>query len=157
VLRQNTTSVNSVQAAAAATGDIVITAVLCYLLNDSRTGVGRTNTIINKLIKYAINRGAMTSVCALLNLVFFVSLPETFVFMVPLLPSGQLYVISVVSMLLARHGLRDRAKQSHETTAGSFPLTSIHVSNNGHSFMHQDSNPAEGIQVQKQVLTWRDD
>jgi len=64
--------------------------------------------MINRLMLYAIERGAATSACALLNLIFFVGMPGTFIFMIFLEPSCPLYVISVVSMLANRSSLRSQ-------------------------------------------------
>ncbi|EEB99902.1 hypothetical protein MPER_00294, partial [Moniliophthora perniciosa FA553] len=49
--------------------DIIITLVLCFLLNEARSNSRRTNTIVDKLILYAINRGAATSTAALVQLI----------------------------------------------------------------------------------------
>lgn len=119
----STAAVSSTQSGATAACDVVITVILCWVLHDARSSVrksfsGRsfqlrpsgkafkTEMTINRLIAYAIERGAATSACALLNLAFFVGKPDTFIFMVFLEPSCPLYLISVVSMLANRTSLR---------------------------------------------------
>jgi len=47
--------------AAAIFSDIMIAATLCIILDHNRTGFENTNTLINKLIIYAINRCILTS------------------------------------------------------------------------------------------------
>ncbi|KAJ3805382.1 hypothetical protein EV368DRAFT_68051 [Lentinula lateritia] len=85
----------------------------------------QTNGIINKMIIYAINRGAVTSISALLNMILFVSVPGTFIFMIPLVPSCPLYVISVVSMLIVRTSLRSELGGGITTLpSGSYALES---------------------------------
>ncbi|PBK81734.1 hypothetical protein ARMGADRAFT_1090973 [Armillaria gallica] len=57
--------------------DVLVAASLCYYLHTSRTGLKRTDTIINKLIFYAINNGLLTGqshsilLCLLTNDVHF--------------------------------------------------------------------------------------
>ncbi|KAF8904082.1 hypothetical protein CPB84DRAFT_1773358 [Gymnopilus junonius] len=84
---QYTERVSSTQAEATAACDVVITSILCWVLHDARSTIrksfdGRlpyqyaqeksinTESTINHLVLYAIERGAATSACALLNLVF---------------------------------------------------------------------------------------
>lgn len=48
--------------------DVYITVVLCVLLHHSRSGIKSTDTIITKLIVYAVHRGVITTVLSLLTL-----------------------------------------------------------------------------------------
>ncbi|KAF9072656.1 hypothetical protein BDP27DRAFT_1320352 [Rhodocollybia butyracea] len=57
----STVRITSTQAAGTALCDIMITGILCWLLHTAKSGIRSTNTVINKLILYAINRGAVTS------------------------------------------------------------------------------------------------
>ncbi|KAF5335241.1 hypothetical protein D9757_015214 [Collybiopsis confluens] len=123
---------------------IVFTAplTLCYILKEAKSGVRRTDGMIDKMILYAINRGVATSLCALLNLILFVSVPNTFIFMIPLVPSCQLYVISVVSMLTTRGALRAELGRGGITTLpGSFPLSTYGGSNTYQSYENQPTIP----------------
>ncbi|KAM5541163.1 hypothetical protein V8D89_005092 [Ganoderma adspersum] len=43
--------------------DILIVAGLCYYLHSKRTGFRSTDSVIDRLIIYAINRGVLTAVC----------------------------------------------------------------------------------------------
>ena len=52
-----------------AVSDIGIAAVLIFLLQRSRTGFRRSETIINRLIIFTINTGLLTSLCALMSLI----------------------------------------------------------------------------------------
>ncbi|GAW06509.1 hypothetical protein LENED_008440 [Lentinula edodes] len=117
--------ITSIQSGITALCDILITGILCYILQDSKSGLKRTNGMINKMIIYAINRGAVTSISALLNMILFVSVPNTFIFMIPLVPSCPLYVISVVSMLIVRTSLRSELGGGSTTLpSGSYALES---------------------------------
>ncbi|KAF8158510.1 hypothetical protein B0H34DRAFT_709156 [Crassisporium funariophilum] len=168
----STARVSSTQSGATAACDVAITAVLCYVLHGARRGVRksfdgrnfppasqkalRTETTINQLIVYSIERGAATSMCALLNLIFFVGKPNTFIFMIFLEPSCPLYLISVVSMLTNRSALRaqlsdgegqlidDEQQLHHFTLSEVLPRSQLFA-------------PAqEGVLVQKEILTWRE-
>lgn len=204
-----TARVSSTQSGATAACDVVITAILCWVLHDARSSVrksfdGRvpplrahaksfkTETTINRLILYAIERGVATSACALLNLVFFVGKPGTFIFMIFLEPSCPLYLISVVSMLANRstlraqltddevyltdtmdpHQLGDRYTLSAvERAESSRRHQSLHIIDGQSRPSRVDRSEArqhvsskdsskdsavEGVIVQKQVLTWRE-
>ncbi|KAJ8073157.1 hypothetical protein PM082_020026 [Marasmius tenuissimus] len=142
-LLATTTGITSTQAGLTVACDITITVILCYVLNTSRSQSRRTDSIIDKLIIYAINRGAATSLAALVQLILFVAKPGTLTLYVssPMLvkdqvlirlklnsaifltPSCHLYVISVCSMLISREGLRSQLCVIPETNfqLGEFP------------------------------------
>lgn len=52
-----------------AASDIGIAFVLIFLLQRSRTGFKRSETIINRLILFTINTGLLTSLCAVMSLI----------------------------------------------------------------------------------------
>jgi len=49
--------------------DLMITVILCVLLHRSRSGIKETDTLIIKLMVYAINRGVVTTLLATLTLI----------------------------------------------------------------------------------------
>ncbi|KXN92800.1 hypothetical protein AN958_04765 [Leucoagaricus sp. SymC.cos] len=135
---------------AACACDILITVLLCYVLHDSRSGIRRSDSVVDKMIMYAINRGAMTSIFALLQLITFLALETTFVFMLFILPSSQLYVISVCSMLLTRDSLRAKLKgPSGFTGSTSFPLDNFSEPRPGRV-------TAGSVTVATSVIKWND-
>ncbi|KAM5536927.1 hypothetical protein V8D89_009474 [Ganoderma adspersum] len=86
--------------------DIIITAALLYYLNSKRTGFKRTNSIINRLIIYAVNRGTLTAICQAGVFVSFVAFPaRLFHFPFDLL-SGKLYCNTLLAMLNAQKTMR---------------------------------------------------
>ncbi|PIL34895.1 hypothetical protein GSI_02682 [Ganoderma sinense ZZ0214-1] len=58
--------------------DILIVAGLCYYLHSKRTGFKTTDSIIDRLIIYAINRGVLTAMCQAIWLITSVALPGHF-------------------------------------------------------------------------------
>ncbi|KAJ6563452.1 hypothetical protein B0H10DRAFT_1966127 [Mycena sp. CBHHK59/15] len=67
------------QGAACAACDITITVFLSYILRRARTGMRRTDSVLDKMVIYAFNRGTVTSLLALIQLIFFVAMPTTFI------------------------------------------------------------------------------
>lgn len=49
--------------------DVAIAVTLIFLLQRSRTGFKRSETIINRLILFTINTGLLTSMCAIMSLI----------------------------------------------------------------------------------------
>ncbi|KAG8218151.1 hypothetical protein J3R82DRAFT_3693 [Butyriboletus roseoflavus] len=95
-------SVNAVAAA----GDVLIAAFLCSLLQMSRTGFRRSDTMINKLIVFSINTGLLTSICAVASLISIAAWPTTFIYIAFYFCLGRLYCNSLLATLNARKGLR---------------------------------------------------
>ncbi|KAG9220105.1 hypothetical protein CCMSSC00406_0009872 [Pleurotus cornucopiae] len=87
----------SVQTGTTALADILSSIGLCYTLQSSRSGISRTDAVIGKLMKYSIHQAIATTAAAVLTVALLVSISQTTAFMIPLLVSGQLYVISVVA------------------------------------------------------------
>ncbi|KAF9060629.1 hypothetical protein BDP27DRAFT_1429854 [Rhodocollybia butyracea] len=142
-LLSSTTRITSTQAGATAVCDVTITIALWSLLSRAKSGIRRTDSALDKLILYSINRGAATSFCAAMNLICFVSLPGTFIFLIFLDMSSQLYLISVASMLLSRKSIRE--KMSNQIiTDSSFPLESLRTAQ------------STAIHIQRDVVTWDD-
>ncbi|KAM5541168.1 hypothetical protein V8D89_005097 [Ganoderma adspersum] len=71
--------------------DVVIMASLCYYLHSRRTGFRRTDSIINRLIVYAVNRGALTAICQGGEMVTMVVFPGRFMFVPFALVGAKLY------------------------------------------------------------------
>ncbi|KAK0224313.1 hypothetical protein IW262DRAFT_884576 [Armillaria fumosa] len=137
----HTEKVTSLQSASTAACDMAITVILCWIFHTKRTGIKSTDNLLDNLIILAINRGAITSLAALLNLILFVWRPEAMIFMIPLLPSCQFYVLSVVGSLNYRRNMREKSGSSHEV-----PLEPLSGS--------QHNSPA--VRVTTSVVTWKD-
>ncbi|THU83712.1 hypothetical protein K435DRAFT_871037 [Dendrothele bispora CBS 962.96] len=109
--------------------DLIITILLCVLLHTSRSGMKATDDMITRLMIYAINRGVVTSVLAITSLILFLYSPDTLIFLLALLPTGQrmcyfnkpvpqsaneelssVYIINVLATLHSRKSLRDNYK-----------------------------------------------
>jgi len=92
--------------ALAAAGDVLIALVLCTMLQRSRTGFRRTDTMINKLMLFTINTGLLTSLCAVASLISIVAAPSTFIYIAFYFTLGRLYSNSLMATLNARKSIR---------------------------------------------------
>ncbi|KAL4255216.1 hypothetical protein AB1N83_013135 [Pleurotus pulmonarius] len=120
----------AIATATTAAADILCTVGLCRTLNSSRSGIGRTDAVIAKIVRYSIHRGAATSATAILTMIMFVTVAQS-AFMIPLLISGQLYVISVVSMLLSRSRLHELLHGGHPHPSAALTFISPSRSTRG--------------------------
>ncbi|THH10640.1 hypothetical protein EW146_g8311 [Bondarzewia mesenterica] len=96
----------SVQMAAAVAADVMITGPLVYYLNRNRTGFRKTNSLINRLILWSVNTALLTGVFELLQLLTWVTMTDTLVFLGFHLVLGKLYTNSMLAMLNGRKSLR---------------------------------------------------
>jgi len=107
--------------ALAAAGDLLIAVILCWILQTSRTGFSKSDTVITKLIAISINTGLVTSICAILSLLTIVVFPVAFIYITFYFTLGRLYSNSLLATLNARKALRDASHQdmSMSTRSGN--------------------------------------
>ncbi|KAF9065554.1 hypothetical protein BDP27DRAFT_1366343 [Rhodocollybia butyracea] len=77
------------QSAATLACDAVITLALYFALRSKRSEMKRTNTLLQKLMLNGINRGALTTAAAAVNIILFLALPGTLYFILCLLTSSK--------------------------------------------------------------------
>ncbi|KAI0788213.1 hypothetical protein C8Q74DRAFT_666507 [Fomes fomentarius] len=95
--------------------DIILTTMIIMFLRNNRTGLKSTETLLNKLILYAVNTGLLTSTLGLLALVFdALRLPNNMVFLAVSMSNIQTYVLSVLTVLNSRTSLAKIANGVHE-------------------------------------------
>ncbi|KAK0237743.1 hypothetical protein EDD85DRAFT_555306 [Armillaria nabsnona] len=82
--------------------DLLIALLLCYFLHSSRTGIKRTDTLINRLIVYAIHNGLITSVADIFVIAFNIAYPKNLVYLSVDLIVANLYSNSFLATLNAR-------------------------------------------------------
>ncbi|KAJ6509111.1 hypothetical protein DFH09DRAFT_1374795 [Mycena vulgaris] len=108
---KTTTAINC---AFSVVSDTLITAGLSWRLHSARTGIQATNNLLNYLIGFAINRGMLTMITAILELVLFFALPGTFYFFAMIWFSGKLYMNSMLATLNTRqHALKQQHGGDH--------------------------------------------
>ncbi|KAH8824028.1 hypothetical protein DL96DRAFT_1616142 [Flagelloscypha sp. PMI_526] len=107
--------------------DIAIAAVLVWALWPSRTGFTKTNAIVNRCIRTAIQSGLFPSIFAIGNLVAFVGWPKTLFFTVFKFPLGRIYSNALLYTVVARKELTKISLETADTqdsVLNSFPTTS---------------------------------
>ncbi|RDB19944.1 hypothetical protein Hypma_013123 [Hypsizygus marmoreus] len=96
----------AVQLVASVICDVAISAAMVFLLNKNRNGIKRTESIIDRLIIYSVNVGLVTSVIAILNLVFWQATPQNFNFVIFHYIISKLYINSFLVTLNSRVAYR---------------------------------------------------
>ncbi|KAF5332208.1 hypothetical protein D9611_008170 [Ephemerocybe angulata] len=87
--------------------DILISITLVIILRSTDlVATRRTKTLLEKLVVYAVNRGILTSAFALLSIFLYNFASGTLYYLIPFSANTHIYIISVISMLAAREGLR---------------------------------------------------
>lgn len=101
--------------------DSAIAFTLCIYLRKRRTGMKRTDNVLNCLLLYTINTGAVTSFCAVLVVIMFLGLPNNLAFVGFVQVQSKLYAISLLASLNNRKRLEvtDQNFRSVEGVASS--------------------------------------
>ncbi|KAF8991988.1 hypothetical protein BDQ17DRAFT_242169 [Cyathus striatus] len=92
------TEIFATQCVATAICDIVVAVSILFILRTSHSGIRRTDSLLEILIKYAIQRAAATSICGFLTILLFEYTKSTYFFHLPCLINTHCHVISVVSL-----------------------------------------------------------
>ncbi|PPQ95577.1 hypothetical protein CVT26_008605 [Gymnopilus dilepis] len=138
--------------ALAAAGDVLIAATLCTLLHMSRTGFQRSDTMINKLILFAVNTGFLTSLCAVASLISIVVAGNTFLYIAFFFCIGRLYTNSLLATLNARKMIRGAGEAIH-TTSDNFSLSLREFPKNGAISSRRPTNISIKIDTTQEFAT----
>lgn len=119
---------------ATAACDVLITVALVMIFRSTeRNATRRTQSLVEKLVKYTINRGIITSVFAILSILLYDFASGTLYYLIPFSSNTHVYIISVISMLTAREELRENMNRS-------FHISELVMN----TVKTQDSAPATG-------------
>ncbi|KAI0044644.1 hypothetical protein FA95DRAFT_1608375 [Auriscalpium vulgare] len=91
--------------------DITLAVSLAHYLHRGRSGLKRSDTLINKLILYAVTTGFVPSVNNVLNLIFYVTYPNDFYYQFFNFQVCKLYTNSFLATLNSRASLRSLARR----------------------------------------------
>jgi len=86
--------------------DVIMTGTLCYFLWINRSGSPRSNHIIDLLLLYTSETGALTSAATLASMICWLTMPQNLVFMGIHFVIGKLYANSLLLTLNTRKQLR---------------------------------------------------
>ncbi|KAH8103351.1 hypothetical protein BXZ70DRAFT_925185 [Cristinia sonorae] len=95
--------------AAVLAADMTVSLSLCFFLHMSRTGIKKTESLINILILYTINTGLLTAVDASAGLIMFAVMPDKLIYVTFYLQLSKLYVNAYLATLNARETLREKS------------------------------------------------
>ncbi|KAF9228196.1 hypothetical protein BS17DRAFT_805759 [Gyrodon lividus] len=84
-------------------GDTFSASVMTYHLNKRRSGMYRTDLLINRLLIFAVATGALTSLVDVIALIFSMTQPRSLAFMGPILVQTRLYANSLLTSLNIRN------------------------------------------------------
>jgi len=90
-----------------ALADILATIAMCMFLTSAKTGIGRTNTLLNNLMKFVIHRGALVTLTQTLLLITFYAMPNHLYWMAFHINVTKLYANTFFAMLNGRQHLRE--------------------------------------------------
>ncbi|KAI0917956.1 hypothetical protein AcW1_006944 [Taiwanofungus camphoratus] len=93
------------------TADVILTGMLCASLNRSRTGLSRTDSMINLLILYTIQTGLLPAMVAIVSLITFMTKAESFLFVPFYAQPPNLYLMSLISALNHREVIRQQVQR----------------------------------------------
>ncbi|KAJ7631927.1 hypothetical protein DFH06DRAFT_1337448 [Mycena polygramma] len=105
---EETKAITTLQTAGSLACDIVITVYLCVFLQRNKSGLPRTEKMLNALMINAVNRGMLTAISSALTMVLFLVTPNTFWFFLGLAPNSKLYMNSMLATLNMRQHIRDK-------------------------------------------------
>ncbi|KAG9225226.1 hypothetical protein CCMSSC00406_0007057 [Pleurotus cornucopiae] len=88
--------------------DLLISASMAYYLNKRRSGIRKTENLVDRLIVYVIGIGLLTSIFAIIVFVTWVALPKQLIFLTFYSIISKLYVNSLLVTLNARSGFRPK-------------------------------------------------
>ncbi|KAL1940984.1 hypothetical protein VTO73DRAFT_7620 [Trametes versicolor] len=97
--------------------DLITVVALITVLRRSRTGMKRTDTVVDTLVLYAVNTGLLTTIIGSLVFIFALVYPDNLIYAGLSIPGVKLYSNSVLAMLNSRRSLSERMMQGLE--AGS--------------------------------------
>ncbi|EDR08733.1 uncharacterized protein LACBIDRAFT_297260 [Laccaria bicolor S238N-H82] len=104
--------------------DILIAMALCLLLDSNRSDFEDTNQLINRLIVFAINRCILTSAVAVIEMIIFLILPNSFYPFAIDFIIGKLYANSLLATLNSRVTL-PRVGSPEQLDSTSFNVASV--------------------------------
>ncbi|KAF5319611.1 hypothetical protein D9619_008567 [Psilocybe cf. subviscida] len=123
--KPNIITAHTIQSAAACLCDFAITASLVLKLGRHKGNMKSTDTLLHTLTINIINRGMLTAVCALVNLILFVARPGTLYFFIGLESSGKLYMNSALATLNSRQHITKKAYENRKTDWNSLAMSNM--------------------------------
>jgi len=108
-------------------GDAIISIALCHYLHTSRSGIRKTELLIDRLVLFTVTRGVLVVGSGALQLITYAVWPKTFIFGTFHLIASKLYTNALLATLNSRDHLAGPITEPSETpgTGTSFVLSSL--------------------------------
>ncbi|KIP04978.1 hypothetical protein PHLGIDRAFT_170506 [Phlebiopsis gigantea 11061_1 CR5-6] len=103
--------------------DIFVTCTLGYILARSKTGFSRTDNVLNRLIRGAIQTGLFAGIFSIGDLITFTRWPQTNFYGMFAIPIGRIYTNTLLDTLVSRTDIR---AQLHGTVDFGSPVSVFH-------------------------------
>ncbi|RDX50497.1 hypothetical protein OH76DRAFT_1402542 [Lentinus brumalis] len=97
-------------------GDLMMTGTLIIVLRQSRTGMNRTDSMLELLITYAVSTGLITCVVHILNVAFAIKYPDNFIYAALSCILTKLYANTFLAALNTRKSLGGLGGSGNTTT-----------------------------------------
>ncbi|KAJ3927172.1 MAG: hypothetical protein NXY57DRAFT_1026422 [Lentinula lateritia] len=112
--------VASLALATGALADFLIAVALCYYLRKLRTGYREPDSLLNSLVQYALNTGALTSTMSILTLVLYDARTSTFQYMGVYFVLSKMFAVSFMCALSTRKQVTGKVGDEYAYTNGGF-------------------------------------
>ncbi|KAG6907846.1 hypothetical protein DXG01_007110 [Tephrocybe rancida] len=86
-----------------------VSQAISLVLAVSRSGFQKSNSVIDRLVRAAIQTGFLVAIFSLTSHMLFLKHPKSHYYGIVGLPAGRLYGISIMDTLLVRHSLREKS------------------------------------------------
>ncbi|KAF8138081.1 hypothetical protein K438DRAFT_725807 [Mycena galopus ATCC 62051] len=113
-------------AATQVVADVLIAVSLSLVLHGHRTAFRKTNSIVDTLIVYAINRCLLTAGTAIVSLFLIILKPDTMMYIGPEVLFAGLYTNALLATLNSRHRIRDGGSRNDASNFSSVHLSNVH-------------------------------
>ncbi|EMD31143.1 hypothetical protein CERSUDRAFT_127602 [Gelatoporia subvermispora B] len=117
-----------------AVADILLASSLVIYLWRSRTGLPRTDSLVQLLILFTVNSGVLTSACEIMCIVTYSVLPKTFWYYALYMILPKVHLNSLLASYNARHEMREAAFGPEDRI--SFALVDISYADTGRLEKH---------------------
>ncbi|KAF9043333.1 hypothetical protein BJ165DRAFT_1484323 [Panaeolus papilionaceus] len=98
--------------------DVTITIFLVKRLSGAKSGIKRSDAMVTRLIRNAINRGGLTVVVATVNFILVLAARDSLSFYIPMLLSSKLYMNSALACLNSRDSIKEQYMNGPVTDFG---------------------------------------
>ncbi|KIJ25809.1 hypothetical protein M422DRAFT_72031 [Sphaerobolus stellatus SS14] len=117
--------------------DVILTGSMCYFLHASRTGLQRTNDLLNSLLIFTLNRGVLAMIMEAAVMITFFTMKNNYIFAALHLMLSKFHTTSLYGLLLQRDSLR--AREYHNTSDFS-PLSGDSPMDNSERQIQHDNS-----------------